>query len=67
MKDVLEEAGVEITKENKKDVDRIIHGLVDEEYKNCSPTWKAVKAHIKSDETARLKFIEKLKRQMSRA
>ena len=67
MKDVLEEAGVEITKENKKDVDLIIHGLVGEEYKNCSPTWKAVKTHIKSDEAARLKFIEKLKRLMSRA
>jgi len=33
MKDVLEEAGVEITKENKKEVDRIIH---------ISGTWKDV-------------------------
>ena len=67
MKDVLEEAGIKITKENKKDVDRIIHGLVDEEYKNCSPTWKAVKAHIKADDAARRQFIEKLKQQMSQA
>jgi hypothetical protein len=35
MKDVLDEAGIEVTKENKKDIDRIIHGLVDVEYKNC--------------------------------
>jgi len=67
MKDVLEEAGVEITPENKKDIDRIIHGLVDEEYKNCSPAWKAVKTHIKADAAARRKFIEKLKQQLNRA
>jgi len=61
MKDVLVEAGIEITKDNKKDIDRIIHGLVDVEYKNCSPAWKAVKEHILKDETARNKFIKRLK------
>ena len=35
MKDFLDEAGIEVTMENKKDIDRIIHGLVDVEYKNC--------------------------------
>jgi hypothetical protein len=64
MKDVIEEAGVEITKENKKDVDRIIHGLVDVEYKNCSPTWKGVKEHIKSDDKARTRFIKKLEQKL---
>ena len=62
MKDVLEEAGVEITKENKKEIDRIIHGLVEEEYKNCSPTWKGIKEHIKTDEKKRKQFIAKLKK-----
>ena len=61
MKDVLEEAGIEITKDNKKEIDRIIHGLVDVEYKNCSPVWKAVKDHIQKDEEARNKFIKRLK------
>ena len=60
MKDVLE-AGIEITKDNKKEIDRIIHGLVDVEYKNCSPVWKAVKDHIQKDEEARNKFIKRLK------
>jgi hypothetical protein len=35
MIDVLDEAGIEITMENEKDTDRIIHGLVDVEYENC--------------------------------
>jgi len=61
MKDVLAEAGIEVTQENKKKVDQAIHHLVAVEYKDCSPTWKAVKAHIKSDEAARNAFIEKLK------
>jgi len=61
MKDVLAEAGIEVTRENKKQIDQAIHHLVDVDYKNCSPTWKAVKTHIKNDETARNEFIRKLK------
>lgn len=61
MKDVFEEAGVEITRENKKEIDRIIHGVVDVEYKNCSPAWKMVKEHIKGDDNARRRFIKRLK------
>ena len=64
MKDILEEAGVIIDKDNKKDVDRIIHELVDVEYKNCSPTWKEVKARIKSDEAARNRFVAELKQRL---
>lgn len=66
MNDILEEAGVEITKENKKDVDRIIHDIVAVAYKDCSPTWKAVKTHVKSDEKARKEFIRKLKKELKR-
>ena len=62
MKDVLDEAGVEVTKENKKEIDRIIHGLVEVDYKACSSTWKVVKAHIKSDDQARSRFVKRLKK-----
>ena len=34
MKNVLEESGCEVTKDNKKYIDRIIHELVDVEYKD---------------------------------
>ena len=64
MKDVLEEAGVEITKDNKKEIDRIIHGLVEVTYKDCSPTWKNVKEHIKVDEATRDQFIKNLKKEI---
>ena len=62
MKDILEDAGIEVTKENKKALDEIIHGLVSVAYKNCSPTWKAVKAHIRGDDKARQQFVASLRK-----
>jgi hypothetical protein len=62
MKDILIEAGIDVSEENKKEIDQIIHRLVAVEYKNCSPTWKAVKEHIKGDEAKRKQFIGKLKK-----
>ena len=62
MKEVLDEVGISVTNENKKDLDRIIHELVAVEYKNCPPAWKEVKARIKTDEKARSRFVAKLKK-----
>jgi ATP-dependent Zn protease len=58
MKEVFAKAGVEVTKENRKEIDRIIHSIVGVEYKNCSATWKMVKERLSEDEHA---FVEKLK------
>jgi len=58
MKDVFAKAGVEVTKENRKEIDRVIHSVVGVEYKDCSATWKAVKEHLAEDEGA---FVEKLR------
>lgn len=38
MKDVFTKAGVEVTKENRQEIDRVIHSLVGVEYKDCSST-----------------------------
>lgn len=64
MKDVLAEAGIEVTPKNKKEIDRIIHELVNVDYKNCSPTWKGVKEHIKQDPKTKAQFVAKLKRKL---
>jgi hypothetical protein len=60
MKDVLDEVGVEVTPKNKKAVDRVIHELVDIEYKDCSPAWKEVKGRLRADPSAREAFVGKL-------
>ena len=67
MKDVLEEAGITVDKNNKQKVDRVIHEMVDVAYKNCSPTWKEVKERIKTDEAARSRFVAELKQRLEAA
>ncbi len=58
MKDVFEKAGVEVTRENREDIDRKIHSIVGVEYKNCSATWREIKRRIAEDKEA---FIDKLR------
>ncbi|WP_455276184.1 hypothetical protein [[Eubacterium] cellulosolvens] len=50
MKPIFNKIGLEITKENKKEIDRAIHDIVGVEYKNCSATWREVKKRISEDE-----------------
>lgn len=48
---VFGKAGIEVTKENKKKIDRVIHAVVGVEYPNCPQTWRDVKRRISEDET----------------
>jgi hypothetical protein len=61
LKHIFEEAGIEVTKENKKDIDRVIHGLVKVPYKDCAPPWKAIKERIRGDTEARKQFAARLR------
>jgi hypothetical protein len=63
LNDVFDKAGVTVTKENKKDVDRAIHSIVGVEYKNCSATWKEVKKRLAEDEEG---FVNMLKRELTK-
>jgi hypothetical protein len=47
---VFEQAGIEVTPENKRDIDKVIHALVGVEYKDCSAAWRAVKEKLAEDE-----------------
>ena len=57
MKDSFSRAGVEVTEENKRELDRAIHAYVGVEYKDCSSTWRAVKASLAEDEEAFLRML----------
>jgi len=61
LKTIFEKTGITITKENKQDIDRVIHSIVGVEYKNCSATWKEVKKRIAEDEES---FVNMLKREL---
>ncbi len=58
LKEVFEKAGIEVTNQNKREVDRIIHGIVGVDYKNCPAAWREVKKRLAADEE---NFISKLK------
>jgi hypothetical protein len=64
MKDIFREAGIEVTPENKKQVDRAIHEVVNTTYKDCPGTWKEVKKKLASSEAEKREFIKKLKAAM---
>ena len=64
MKDILSDAGIEVTPQNKKAVDQALHAIVGVEYKNCSPTWKQIKQDYIGDESKKQHLIDKLKESM---
>ncbi len=59
IKDILGEAGIEITPGNKKQIDQTIHQMVGVTYKDCPATWKKLK-QIMSDKPKRQELISKL-------
>jgi len=60
LKDILNEAGIEVTSSNKKQIDRAIHDIVAVTYKDCPTTWKRLKREILGDELKQHDFVQKL-------
>ena len=65
MKDILGEAGIEVTADNKKRIDRAVHEIVNTTYKDCPGTWKEVKKKLASSEAEKKAFVKKLKAAIS--
>jgi len=63
LKEVFKKAEIEVTSENKREIDRIIHNIVGVECKNCPATWREVKKRIAEDEEG---FVTKLKEAWNR-
>ena len=61
LKDIFNEAGVEVTSNNKKQIDQAIHQIVGTNYKDCPGTWQRLKQQIITDEQKRHDFIAKLR------
>ena len=53
---IFNKAGIEVTKENKKEVDKLIHSIVGVEYKDCPAAWREVKKRMTEEE-----FVSRLK------
>jgi len=63
LRQVFEKAGIEVTSVNKQEIDRLIHGIVGADYKNCPTAWKEVKKRMAEDEEG---FVSKLKEAWSK-
>jgi ribosomal protein L17 len=59
LRDLFEKAAIEVTKENKREIDRVIHRIVGVEYKNCPAAWRKVKKRLAEDREA---FTAELKK-----
>jgi len=55
---LFKKAGVQVTSGNKREIDRVIHGIVGVEYKNCPAVWRELKKMLAEDEES---FVSKLK------
>jgi len=60
IKDILNEAGIEVTPGNKKQIDQAVHNIVEVTYKDCPATWRKLKQEIVGDEQKQRDFITKL-------
>ncbi|MFW9848369.1 MAG: hypothetical protein ACFFF4_04470 [Candidatus Thorarchaeota archaeon] len=49
MKELFEDIGIEITKENQKEIDNRIHDYLSVDYPNCAAAWKQVRRRLKTD------------------
>jgi hypothetical protein len=60
---IFKKAGIDVTSENKREIDRMIHGIVGVEYKNCPGAWREVKKRIAEDEEG---FVSRLKEALAK-
>jgi hypothetical protein len=60
LKPLFEEVGIQITPENRKQMDQLIHKIVDVSYKDCPAAWKQIKLGT-ADPQKKQEFIQKLK------
>jgi len=56
----LEQAGIEPGRQDRKALDRFLHGYVGVPYKDCSSVWKRIKETVLADETSQTKLVAAL-------
>ena len=51
LKDILGEAGIEVTPANRKQLDQALHQIAGVDYKHCPETWQRLKQQLNDEET----------------
>ena len=65
LKEVLAEAGVEVTPANKKQVDQALHEMEGATYKDCPSAWKNLKRQM-ANEADRAVVVKKLRKALAK-
>jgi hypothetical protein len=60
---VFEKAGIQVSLQNKAEIDKTIHQIVGIRYKDCPAAWKQVKKRLAEDEEG---FVAELKNSWKR-
>lgn len=60
LKDILTEANIEVSPQNKKQIDEAFHKIVGTDYKECPATWKKLKQGWLNDENKRKELVKRL-------
>jgi len=58
LKEVFKKASIEVTPQNRTEIDRVIHDIVGVKYKNCPAAWRQTKNRLAQDQAG---FVSKLK------
>lgn len=60
---ILKEAKIEVTDENKEEIERIIHEYISEQssYGRCSSDWRKARKEIRENLKMREELVEKLR------
>jgi len=60
---VLKEAGIEVTDENRDEIDKVIHQYINEQasYGRCSAHWKQAQKEIEADEKMKQELAKELR------
>ena len=59
LNEIFNKAQVKVTPENRREIDKVIHGIVGVKYKNCSAAWREVKKRIAENEAG---FVSELRK-----
>ena len=61
LKELFNQAGIEVTPANKKQIDQAIHQIVNVPYKECPQAWKKLKQEILTNEAKQQAFVARLR------
>jgi len=65
LQEIFEQANIQVTRENRKEIDRVLHEIVGVGYKDCPSAWRGLKNRLK-DERSKLELVAELKARVAK-